>query len=52
MDNPFKLKESYLKNYVKIVSPKVIYSAIDNNPALYKLRVLSKMLKLLQIRKQ
>ena len=52
MDNPFKLKESYIKNYVKTVSPRVIYSAIDNNPSLYKLKSLIKMLKLLQIRKQ
>ena len=38
IDNPFKLKESYLRNYVKTVNPKLIYSAIDNNPALYKLK--------------
>ena len=47
MDNPFKLKESYLRNYVKIVSPKVIYSAIDNNPALYKLKSLIKNVKII-----
>ena len=44
--NPFKLKESYLKNYVKIVSPKIIYSAIDNNPALYKLKSIIKNVKI------
>ena len=47
MDNPFKLKESYIKNYVKTVSPRVIYSSIDNNPALYKLKSLIKNVKII-----
>ena len=47
IDNPFKLKESYLRNYVKAVDPKVIYSAIDNNLALYKLKSLIKNVKII-----
>ena len=47
MDNPFKLKESYIKNYVKAVSPRVIYSAIDNNLSLYKLKSLIKNVKII-----
>ena len=45
LDNPLKLKETYFKNYVKTVSPKIICSSIDNNPVFYKLKNLVKNIK-------
>ena len=38
ISNPFKVKEKYVENYVNYVNPKLIYSCIDNNPSLYKLK--------------
>ena len=33
-----KIKENYKKIYLETVSPKVVYTAIDNNPAFFKLK--------------
>ena len=32
------LKANYKKSFIEFVSPKVVYTGIDNNPAFYKLK--------------
>lgn len=32
------LKDNYKKSFIEFVSPKVVYTGIDNNPAFYKLK--------------
>ena len=51
LSNPFKIKENYIKNYVKYVSPKLIYSLTDNNPAFYKLKNFVNNIKLISDQK-
>ena len=51
LSNPFKIKENYIKNYVKYVSPKLVYSSTDNNPALYKLKNFVNNIKLISDQK-
>ena len=33
-----KIVENYKKIYIELVNPKIVYTAIDNNPAFYKLK--------------
>ncbi len=47
INNPFKIRESYIKNYVDKVNPKIIYSAIDNNPAFFNLKNFVKNVKII-----
>ena len=32
------LKDNYKKMFIMLVSPKIVYTAIDNNPAFFKLK--------------
>ena len=33
--------DNYKKIYIELVSPKIVYTAIDNNPAFFKLKAVS-----------
>ena len=35
------IKDNYKKIYIELVSPKIVYTAIDNNPAFFKLKAIS-----------
>ena len=37
-----KVTENYKKIYIELVDPKIVYTAIDNNPAFYKLKEIIK----------
>ena len=47
--NLFKLKEMYIINYIKYVSPKLVITYIDNNPLFYQLKKKFKNIKFLCI---
>ena len=36
-----KKLDNYKKIYIELVSPKIVYTAIDNNPAFFKLKAIS-----------
>ena len=36
------LKNNYKKSFIEYVSPKIVYTGIDNNPAFYKLKDICK----------